>query len=98
MTVVKYAHFALQDILRLSDFLAQKNDVWAAETGELIMSAIEILQEHPEVGRPLGDGKRELVISRGKSGYLALYQFNPALDQVLILRLRHQRESGYHSQ
>jgi hypothetical protein len=36
-----------------------------------------------------------LVISRGRTGYLALYRFLPLLDRVLVVALRHQRESGY---
>jgi len=38
---------------------------------------------------------RELVISRGATGYLALYRFDPAVDAVRILRVRHQHEAGY---
>lgn len=37
---------------------------------------------------------RELVISYGASGYVALYRVDsPGL--VRILRIRHQREAGY---
>ena len=38
---------------------------------------------------------RELVISRGRSGYVALYSFEPVHDACLILAVRHQREAGY---
>jgi plasmid stabilization system protein ParE len=37
----------------------------------------------------------ELVISRGRTGYIALYSLAPEQDAVLILALRHQRESGF---
>ena len=59
------------------------------------MSAIEALADHPLLGRPVELGYRELVISRGRSGYLALYRYDEALDEVLILAIRHQREAGY---
>jgi hypothetical protein len=39
---------------------------------------------------------RELVISRGRSGYLALYVHDPAADVVFVLALRHQREQDFH--
>jgi hypothetical protein len=39
--------------------------------------------------------RRELVISHGASGYLALYRHDAAPGVVRILRLRHQREAGY---
>ena len=38
---------------------------------------------------------RELVIDFGASGYLALYRFEPALDTVTILAVKHQREDDY---
>jgi hypothetical protein len=34
------------------------------------------------------------VISRGKSGYVALYSHELVEDVVLILSIRHQREAG----
>jgi plasmid stabilization system protein ParE len=37
---------------------------------------------------------RELVISRGKSGYVALYSYERNSDTILILTIRHQREVG----
>ena len=51
--------------------------------------------QHPEIGRKVHFGQRELVISRGRTGYLALYRFLPHIDRILILALRHQREAGY---
>jgi plasmid stabilization system protein ParE len=38
---------------------------------------------------------RELVISHGESGYVALYEHAPAEDLVRIVAIRHQREAGY---
>jgi hypothetical protein len=35
------------------------------------------------------------VISRGRTGYVALYSFEPGQDTVLILAIRHQREAGF---
>ena len=37
---------------------------------------------------------RELVISKGRTGYVALYRYLPEQDRVDILAIRHQRESG----
>ena len=48
------------------------------------------------MGRPVAHGMRELAISRGRSGYLALYVFAPAADVVFVLPLRHQREQDDH--
>ena len=38
---------------------------------------------------------RELVISRGKTGYVALYRYLSGQDVILVLAVRHQRELGY---
>lgn len=38
---------------------------------------------------------RELVISYGRTGYVALYRFLPLRDEVRVLAIRHQREIGY---
>jgi hypothetical protein len=49
----------------------------------------------PRIGRPAEQGLRELVISRGKTGYVALYRYDATADRVLVLALRHQPEAGY---
>lgn len=70
----------------------------AAETVELIAEAVELLVRHPLIGRPVEYPLRELVISRGRTGYVALYSFEENRDAVLILSIRHQREAGYWGQ
>lgn len=62
---------------------------------EAIIEAIGVLSRHPMLGRRIHGETRELVISRGATGYLALYRFEPARDRVRILRIRHQLEGGY---
>ena len=95
MTELVYAEQALLDLERLSDFLMETNPQAAQDTTVLIFEALEILLQHPEIGRKVHYGQRELVISRGKTGYLALYRFLHPVDRILVLALRHQRESGY---
>jgi plasmid stabilization system protein ParE len=60
-----------------------------------IHSAVENLATHPFVGRRVEGDVRELVISYGATGYIALYSFDIQHDQVRVLALRHQREIGY---
>jgi plasmid stabilization system protein ParE len=95
MTELVYAEQALTDLERLSDFLLQADPQAAQDTAILIFDALEILLQHPEIGRKVHFGQRELVISRGRTGYLALYRFLPHIDRILVLAIRHQRESGY---
>lgn len=54
-----------------------------------------MLAAHPLIGRLAEHGYRELAISRGRSGYLALYDYVSTDDVVLVLAIRHQREAGY---
>jgi plasmid stabilization system protein ParE len=95
MAAVLYLPGALEDIERLAAFLADSDPPAAAETKSLIESAIDILASHPLIGRSLEPGLRELVISRGHTGYVALYHYDEAGDRVLVLAIRHQREAGY---
>ena len=92
-----YGRQALTDLERVTDFLLDTDPAAAVETVDLIVEAVEILARHPLVGRPVEHGLRELVISRGATGYVGLYAFEEASDTVLILALRHQREAGYPS-
>jgi plasmid stabilization system protein ParE len=58
-------------------------------------SGIEGLAAHPLIGRRVEGDLRELVISYGATGYIALYRFVVQSDEVRVLALRHQREIGY---
>ena len=90
-----YSEVALHDLERLADFLATSDAKAASGTIGLIAGAIGMLADHPLVGRPLDDALRELIISRGRTGYVALYSYESAFDTVLILTVRHQREAGH---
>lgn len=92
-----YSARALDELERVTDFLVDTDPAAAAVTVDLIAEAVAILAHHPLIGRPAEHGLRELVISRGRTGYVALYSFETAQDCVLILAVRHQREAGYWS-
>jgi plasmid stabilization system protein ParE len=75
--------------------LRDKNPGAARNAVTAIQSAVENLAAHPLVGRRLEGELRELIISYGHSGYVALYRFVVATDEVRILAIRHQREVGF---
>jgi plasmid stabilization system protein ParE len=87
---------AAQDLEELVDFLRIHQADYAVETIDLILNALNILEQHPHIGRLVQNQLRELIISRGKTGYVALYEYDEAADVVLVLAIRHQREAGYH--
>lgn len=86
---------AAEDLDRLVDFLLERLPNEAAATVDLIMDALAVLERHPLMGRPITQGLRELVISRGRTGYLALYQYDAQADVVLVLAVNHQRQQDY---
>jgi addiction module RelE/StbE family toxin len=93
-----YSEQALSDLERLADFFLDADPAAASETIGLIEEAVQILRRHPMMGRPVEHGLRELAISRGRTGYLALYSIEQEAGAILILAIRHQREAGYQPQ
>ena len=90
-----YTEQALSDLERLAEFLLEADPSAALETIGLIEEAVLVLPRHPHIGRSVECGLRELVISRGRSGYVALYSYEQAEEYILVLAIRHQREAGY---
>lgn len=86
---------ALDDLLRLEEFLVESEDPMVGDLLDFILDALQVLTHQPGIGRPVEGGLRELIIARRRSGYLARYEFDHARDLVLVARIRHQRESGY---
>jgi plasmid stabilization system protein ParE len=86
---------AFADFERIFDLYAPDDLALARAQIAAIRSAVEILAAHPLIGRLTKRGLRELVISRGKTGFLALYRFHARRGVVSVLRIRHQREVGY---
>ena len=82
------------DFDRIFDFLFEHAPETAAARIEAIIAALDVLETSPLIGRPVENGKRELVIATGASGYVALYRFLPELDAVFVLGVRSQRELG----
>lgn len=82
---------AFQDVERLAAFLVESDPAAAAATARLLFDGLRILKQHPLVGRPAEHGYRELLISRGRTGYVALYTYDVAKDVAIVLAVRHQR-------
>ncbi|MFP5466291.1 MAG: type II toxin-antitoxin system RelE/ParE family toxin [Gammaproteobacteria bacterium] len=87
---------AVADLERLTDFLLVSAPEAALETVDIVLDGLGILASHPLVGRPATEGLRELVISRGRTGYVALYRYDSQANLALVLAIRHQRENDYH--
>lgn len=95
MAEVVYSARALENLVHALEFLFAENPRAAVAAMDAIESAIANLSAHPLVGRRVEGDLRELVISFGETGYIALYRFVVLQDTVRVLALRHQREIGY---
>ena len=95
MAKVVYSAGSLDNIERAFQFLRDKNPDAALRAVEAIQSAVDNLAAHPLVGRRVEGELRELIISYGRSGYVALYRFVVSRDEARILAIRHQRELGF---
>ena len=94
--IVAFDEEALEDLERLFEFNFARDPATALDHISRIREGISILANHPEMGRAVaGSPLRELVISYGASGYVALYQHAPLEGLVRIAAVRHQREAGY---
>jgi plasmid stabilization system protein ParE len=95
LAALKYSRRATADLERFATFLEGESDDVVQAAINAITEAIELLVRHPFIGRPVEQGLRELVISHGKTGYVALYDYYARDKLVVILAIRHQREAGY---
>lgn len=96
MPSVKFAAGALRDLARLRGFLQHKNPIASQRAAATIIQSVLILEQHPQIGRPVEDMEteyRELIIGFGHYGYVAIYRLDG--DTVIIVAIRHQLEAGY---
>lgn len=97
---VRLTDEAREDLLRLYDFLLEKDVSAAVEAEASIAKALELLTHSPFTCRrcsaPAADMRlRELVIGFGHAGYVALFEVEDAAT-VTVLAIRHQREDDFH--
>ena len=94
---VRFTPEAEDDLLRLYDFLLERDVIAAERALDAIKAAIELLQFSPFSCRKAtreNSFLRELVIPFGAGGYVALFEIESETT-VSVLALRHQREEDY---
>jgi plasmid stabilization system protein ParE len=94
---VMYSTAAFADLERIFVDLERDDPTLAANSVALIGAAISDLAQRPALGRPAEEGLRERVVSRGRTGYVALYRHLELDDCVLIVAIRHRYTAGYPS-
>lgn len=101
---VQFSAAADADLQRLFDFILQRE--LDSSTGDLdiperalqaIQDGIGFLKTSPFSCRKIGESPfiRELVITFGRSGYVAIYEIVDD-STVIVGAVRHQREDDYH--
>ena len=89
-----------EDLERLYDFLLQYDVEVAKRAMETIHASLDTLRQFPFICRKAAGGAhgaliRELVITFGASGFVALFEIDDD-ETISITAVRHQRESDYH--
>ena len=95
MAQVAYAPRALDHIERALQVIRDSDPATAGAAVAAIASAVASLETHPLIGRRLAGEMRELVISYGQTGFVALYRFEIVRDEVYVLAIRQQRALGF---
>ncbi len=91
MPTLKWLPEALADLERLHRFLARTSPQAARRAAATILEGADLLEEHPGVGRPMEDGRRERIVRFGAGAYVLRYRIDPAGCPVVI-RVWHSRE------
>lgn len=98
---VRFSRAARDDLEQLHDFILER-DPRAFDLAERAVDAIEAathtLERFPFACRTAEGASplhRELVITLGADGYVALFEIDDA-QTVTILAVRHQREDDYY--
>ncbi|MGH8145446.1 MAG: type II toxin-antitoxin system RelE/ParE family toxin [Rhodanobacteraceae bacterium] len=94
---VRYTPAAREDLLRLYGFMLERDTLAATRALKIIGKSVELLGTFPFSCRkvdPANPFLREMLVSFGVSGYVALYEIEDDRT-VTILAIRHQREDDY---
>jgi plasmid stabilization system protein ParE len=86
---------AQRDFERLRQFFESKSPEVAKRAAKLIKEGIRSIEQFPEGHRPVPDMMfhRERIIEFGSSGYIVRYFYEPGKEEIIVLRMRHQRET-----
>ena len=95
MAQLIYTQSAFDDLRRIYDATVADDPTLAANLSALIRQGVGTLQRTPLAGRAAEADLRERAISRGKTGYVALYRYLELDDTVLVLAIRKRSEAGY---
>ncbi|ATQ44074.1 type II toxin-antitoxin system RelE/ParE family toxin [Caulobacter mirabilis] len=84
MATVTWTIQALQDLKEVRAFIAQERPITAERIGDRLRAAAAKLDQHPNRGRPIAGGRREL-------SHIAPYliRYRVEAEQIVVLEVRH---------
>lgn len=97
-TAIHWADDAVEDLVRLREFIEIHNPEAARTAVLALIKATEILKDNPHAGKPIeslieqGD-YRDLVVPFGAVGYVMRYRYMNS--GTYILHIRHDKEKGF---
>ncbi|MEW5986382.1 MAG: type II toxin-antitoxin system RelE/ParE family toxin [Chloroflexota bacterium] len=87
MSIV-WHELAVADLNAILDYLLERNVEAAQRTFQRVRERVELLVEHPNLGRPgRVEGTRELII--GQTPYIVAYTIDYGIGAVVVLRVLH---------
>lgn len=86
---------AVNDVVRLKQFIAKENPDAAKKAAQAIKSATQQLIETPSIGKPVTDlpQYRDLFTRFGAGGYIIRYRIH--METIYISHIRHYREIDF---
>ncbi|OGT57942.1 MAG: hypothetical protein A3F14_02245 [Gammaproteobacteria bacterium RIFCSPHIGHO2_12_FULL_43_28] len=95
MREIVWLDSAVNDVVRLREFIAKENPSAAKKAAEAIKDAAQRLIEAPSMGRPVKDLPqfRDLLTRFGAGGYVLRYRVHS--ETVYIVHIRHYREADF---
>lgn len=94
MPRIIYTEEFVNDFERVYSFLHEKNPLAAQRLAGLLEEKLELLATIPKAFTFFGEF-RLYMLEFGSSGYAILYDYDEESDQLIILRIKHQKEAGF---
>jgi plasmid stabilization system protein ParE len=92
---LRFTPRATQDLIDIADYIRERNAAASLRVRAAILESLQNLVLFPEVGRRQSvEGVRKLVTR--KYPYLVYYTLDPAVEEIVILTIRHPAREREH--
>lgn len=95
MREIVWLDSAVNDAVKLKEFIAKENPVAARRAAAAIQEAAKVLMETPAIGKPVNNlpQYRDLLTRFGAAGYVLRYRVYA--ETIYIVHIRHYREADF---